>query len=555
MAVRGVTTRAVCPMASLRRVSGLVRSNLVVASGTAVSRITGLGRVLVLAWVVGQNSLSDAYKLANETPNIIYDLLIGGVLSATLVPVFTRLAHQESSAYDSAERQRIRESRDAVITMALSAIAVVTMLAVIAAPAIFAVYSLTPSPDVDIAAFREVGVLLTRVFCVQILFYGISGIAAAALQARRRFAAAAWSPAAANLVIVAALLALPGAGATARGLGDVLDNPQVRWLLAGGATGGIAVMALIVAAVALRHVGGVRPRWRPHDPEVRRILAMGGWTIGFVATNQIALIVIRNLAEPGSSLASAYFDAFTWFVLPHGLLAVSVATTFQPELARAVTAADPAAFRRHFTLGVRAVAALTLPASLLLVVLADPLIAATMERGLFDASATANTADALRGLAIGLSGFSVYLFSLRGFYAHGDTRTPFVLNATENTLNIVLAVLLVGPLGVFGLGLSLAIAYLSTAVIALVVAQQRLGAVERSALATTLGPLVTVTIAAAAPALLSLAMFDSTVVTLLIGGIGGVACAVASALLTDLVGLRSVLRDINRGRSPDHRGE
>ena len=110
-------------------------------------------------------------------------------------------------------------------------------------------------------------------------------------------------------------------------------------------------------------------------------------------------------------------------------------------------------------------------------------------------------------------------------------------------------------LGVFGLGLSLAIAYLITAVIALGVAQQRLGAVERLALATTLGPLVTVTIAAAAPALLSLAMFDSTVVTLLIGGIGGVACAVASALLTDLVGLRSVLRDINRGRSPDHHGE
>ena len=282
---------------------------------------------------------------------------------------------------------------------------------------------------------------------------------------------------------------------------------------------------------------------------------MGGWTIGFVVANQIALVVIRNLAEPGSSLASAYFDAFTWFVLPHGLLAVSVATTFQPELARAVTAMDAAAFRHHFTLGVRAVAALTLPASVLLIVLADPLIAATMERGLFDATATANTADALRGLAIGLSGFSVYLFSLRGFYAHGDTRTPFVLNAAENALNIVLAVLLVGPLGVFGLGLSLAIAYLVAAVIALVVAQRRLGAVEGSALATTLGPLSAVAIAAAVPALLSLALSDNAIFTLLIGGIGGVGGAVATAVLTDLVGLRSVLRGINRGRSLDHRGE
>ena len=97
-----------------------------------------------------------------------------------------------------------------------------------------------------------------------------------------------------------------------------------------------------------------------------------------------------------------------------------------------------------------------------------------MQRGQFDAISARNTSDALSGLAIGLIGFSTYLFILRGFYAHGDTRTPFFLNVGENGLNVVLAVILAGPFGVFGLGLSLGIAYLVAAAVSLVILRQRM---------------------------------------------------------------------------------
>lgn len=544
----GVTTPTVCLMTTLRRVSGLVRSNLVVASGTAVSRVTGLGRVVALAWVVGQNSLTDAYKLANETPNIIYDLLIGGVLSATLVPVFTRLFMQEAQAATAQERHSARISRHAVITMSLAAITAVTVLAMAAAPLIFRLYSLTPSPDVDAAAFRDVGVILTRVFCAQIFFYGVAGIASATLHAQRRFAMAAWSPAVANVIIIATLVSLPGAGSTARGLSDVLDDSRVRWTLAGGATAGIAAMALMIAAAALRSGGAPRFTWRPRDREVRRVVAMGGWTIGFVIANQVALVVIRNLAEPGSSLASAYFDAFTWFVLPHGLLAVSIATTFQPELARAAAAENRRDFQARFTRGVAAIAALTLPASVLLIVLREPLITVTMQRGLFDAAATQNTADALAGLAIGLSGFSVYLFALRAYYAHSDTRTPFMLNAGENALNIVAALLLVGPLGVFGLGLGLALAYLVAAVAALYVAHRRFGALAVGELIHTGRGLIAVGAATAAAAFVARTALGDGFAALSIGGSAGVAAAVAVAYVTDLAGLRTTVQRVRRAR-------
>ena len=454
------------PRASVHGVANFVRSNLIVASGTACSRATGLLRVIVLAYVIGQNALSDAYKLANETPNIVYDLIIGGVLSATLVPVFTSLLVQE-------QREDDERGFHAVVSAALIASAALTALAVVLAPAIFRLYSLTTSPEVDADTFRTVGTMLTRLFVIQVLFYGITGVMTAVLHASRRFLAAAWAPVASNIAIIATLLTLPGAGSTTWELSDVSTNTRLYLTLALGATGGIALMAVITTAAALRGATSIKWHVDFRHPAVARVARMSGWTLGFVIANQVALVVIRNLADPGSSLASAYFDAFIFFVLPHGLLAVSIATTLQPELARAVAQDQPTRFTGLLSGGIRAIIALTAPASVGLVVIGPVAITSLMQRGQFNAASATNTSDALVGLAIGLTGFSVYLFTLRGFYAHGDTKTPFLLNVFENALNVLLAIVLVGSLGVFGLGLSLGIAYLVSAVISVAVLRRR----------------------------------------------------------------------------------
>jgi putative peptidoglycan lipid II flippase len=178
-----------------------------------------------------------------------------------------------------------------------------------------------------------------------------------------------------------------------------------------------------------------------------------------VIANQIALIVIRNLADPGSGDASAYFEAFTFFVLPHGLLAVSIATTFQPEMSRAVARHDRTAFIDQSSLGIRMTALLTIPAGVGIFVLRQPIVGAMLQHGSFSAENAYNTSRAMAGLALGLGAFSVYLFVLRGFYAHKDTRTAFVVNVFENGVNIILAFILVDRFGVLGLGLAFAIAY------------------------------------------------------------------------------------------------
>lgn len=440
-----------------------VRANLVVATGTALSRLTGLARLAVFVAVIGRTGLADVVTIANETPNIIYDLLLGGVLSATLVPVFSGLLLDAGR-----DRSEAARATRAVITAASTLVIGLTVLAVLAAPFIFGIYALTPADaaitGVEAATLREVGTVLTRIFMLQILFYGLSGIAGAYLNASRRFFAAAWAPILSNLVIIAALVSLPDPGPEGWGLAQVLSDDRLRWTLGFGTTAGIAVMALVLIP-ALRRTGfSFRPVWDWSHPAVRSVLKMSGWTVGFVAANQVAVAVVRNLAQPGSGDAAAYLYAFTFFVLPHGLLAVSISTTFQPEMARAVAAKDRAAFIAHTSLGVRMVAVLTMPAAVLLFVLRDPVIGLAFQRGAFSADDAANTARALGGFALGLVGFSVYMFTLRAFYAHRDTRTPFLVNLAENLLNIVFAFLLVGRFGVLGLALALAFAYLISAV-------------------------------------------------------------------------------------------
>jgi putative peptidoglycan lipid II flippase len=320
---------------------------------------------------------------------------------------------------------------------------------------------------VDADTFRRVGTILARVFLVQILFYGLTGLANAYLNSRRRFFAAAWSPVLPNVIIIATLLSLPQPGDGGWTLDDVLTDDRLRWTLGLGATLGIASMALVVVPAAIGAGLRYRPTFDWRHPAVRKLLSLSGWTLGFVAANQVALIVVRNLAlGVGEGINKAYFDAFTWFVLPHGLLAVSIATTFQPELARAVARRDRSGFIHHASLGTRLIALLTLPAATGLFVLRDPIIG-LMQRGQFDATDVMNTSRALAGLSLGLVGFSIYLFVLRGFYAHQDTRTPFVLNVGENLLNIVFALILVGRWGVLGLGLAYAFAYLLSSIWAL----------------------------------------------------------------------------------------
>lgn len=458
----------------------MFKDTLVVAIGTAMSRLTGLLRVIVLGVIIGQTALADAFDGANNSPNSIYELLVGGLLAASLVPLFTRFAEDEDE-----------EATYAVVTTSLIVLAIATIIAILAAPLIFRLFSLHPSPEVDADLFRRAGTAMARIFLIQIFFYGLTAIGSALLNSRRQFFAAAWAPVLSNVVTISLLFVIPFTRDGTPTLDDVLNDSTFFWLFTMSATGGIMAMGLVLVPSLRR--AGINLQYRPNfkHPAVRTMVKLSSWTFGYVVTNQISLVVIKNLAEPGSGNQDAYSKAFTFFMLPHGLLAISIATTFVPELVRRVRAGDRPGFAQWTTSGVRWIGLLTIPSSIAIVVLAHPIISALLEYGHFTSEASHNTARALAGFSVGLFGFSVYIFCLRGFYAHEDTRTPFYINVFENSLNVVLALVLVERHGVLGLGLAFGIAYMISAGVVLWLLHTKYRAVHWVSLTSLLWRVIT----------------------------------------------------------------
>jgi putative peptidoglycan lipid II flippase len=412
---------------------------------------------------LGQGIVSDAYNLANTAPNLLFELVLGGVLSSTLVPLFVT-----SKADD--DQRNADERASVVMSLGLLALVALCVVALLTAPLFLDIFSADSGGHS--AAREAIASPLLRLLLPQILFYGVTSIGTAILHARRQYAVAAFAPVLTNVVTIAAFVTVGVVTTYAE-----LSGTLAIYLLGLGTTAGVAAMAACV-------VWGVRncgieltwtPNWR--HPVVREIARLSGWTVGYVASNQIALLVILSLATNISDGAlSAYGMAFIFFQLPHGLLAVSVMTSTTPELSSAAAHDDLDRLRSRFREGFSLVVTLVAPAALAMAIVARAFIEVFLQRGHFDAIDTERTASVLITLAIGLPFFSAYLFTLRVFYARKDTRTPFFLNLAENAINIVLAFFEVG-LGVGGLGLAYSLAYLSALVGSLVVAQRRIGGI------------------------------------------------------------------------------
>jgi putative peptidoglycan lipid II flippase len=263
----------------------VVRSSVPVAVGTALSRLTGMVRLAAMAYALGFDRLADSYNLANTTPNIVYELLLGGVLSATLVPIFVE--HREKGD---------DEATSAVVSVVALALILLTGIGIIVAPAVVHLYTLRLS-DATAAAQQKVATDLLRMFMPQMLFYGITAIATALLNARRHFAAPAVTPVFNNLLVTAIFLALPHLTRGPLTLEAVRHDPGTMLLLGLGTTAGIAAMALPLLP-ALRRAGiRLRPVFDFRHPAVRKVVRLSGWTAGYVAVNQIALWLVLVLAN------------------------------------------------------------------------------------------------------------------------------------------------------------------------------------------------------------------------------------------------------------------
>lgn len=518
----------------------LLRDNAVVAAGTLLSRITGVARLLAV-WGLAKD-LGDVYLLANNTPNIVYELILGGILTATLVPLFTE--HLE---------RRDREATDAVVSTIVVALVGLTLIAFVVAPLLMLVYGQNVDPTVDVGQFQRVGVILTLLFVPQVFFYGLMALGSSLLNARRRFFAAAWAPVLNNVIVVAVLVVAPRMVPGAADL-DAFDHDRAALLVLGlGTTAGIAGMALSLWP-ALRRAG-VRLRFRPsfRHPAVRKALVLSGWTVGYVIANQIAAQIVAVLAVNEAGTVRAYQVGFIFFQLPHGLLAVSLMTTFQPDLARSYVREDWPAFHARLLHGLRLLVAVIVPGAIGYLVIGT-LVARIAPETRFAGGSGILEARAIAGFAPGLIGFSIYLFVLRAFYAIQDTRRPFWINAVENAINVVLALILIVPFSLItGLTVAYSIAYILAAGLAIAVLLRRVpGTFDLRGFLLTLGRTLAAAAVMAAAVLavvLGITSVDveridvATLVAVPVGAVTYVAAAFALGVARDagLPGPRAML--------------
>ena len=248
----------------------IVRSSAVVGVGTALSRITGLLRTVVLAYVLGRFALADAYNLANTTPNIVYDLILGGILSATLVPVFVdRFQHDDEDGVN------------AVVTVVTSAL--------IGSDRDRGPRGALDLPRVHLGAagtnaaeLERAGVPLLRLFVPQILFYGLMALGTAHPQRAAPLRRARVRTDPQQHRRVRACCCVRADRRTRRNRRRVVEHPSWLWLLGAGTTAGI--VAMTVALWPSLRASGWRYRWRftPRDAAVRKVVALSGWTLGYV---------------------------------------------------------------------------------------------------------------------------------------------------------------------------------------------------------------------------------------------------------------------------------
>ena len=456
---------------------GLARSTAIQAAGTALSRLTGFGRIFAFAYALGAGRLADTYTLANNTPNIIYELILGGVLSGTLLPVFVRALREDDDEYDG------WRAISAVLTIGLVASAVLALAFVVVAPLFIRLYTLRTGAQVGDDQIA-VATSLLRLFAPQVFFYGMISITTAILRARRRFAAPMFAPVLNNVVVIGLFLAYPSVVGI-RTLEGVRDDRGAVLLLGLMTTAGVAAMALaqFPFATARRHLRFV---WAPRHPAVRKVLGLSGWTFGWVLLNQLALFLVYLLANGRSGDVTVYFLTYTIFLLPHGVVSVSIISAIQPELADRWAAGDTAGFRRQLSVGVRTIAALLVPAAVGYVVLARPIVAALLEHGALGDAGADRVAGTLALMALGLPAFSCWLFVTSAYQAMQDTRSLFWLYLVENAVNVVAALALYPALGVQGLGLAFALAYAVGTITALAHLRRRTGGLDGRALASSL---------------------------------------------------------------------
>ena len=410
----------------------LARAGLIVTGLFLVSRILGYVRTVAIAAAVPVDQLGPFFA-AFRIPDFLFQLVAAGALSSALIPVITAL-------FATDEEARAWRVVSTVTTLMLSALLVLAAIVLVLAPQLVAIIA----PGFDERQLAQT-TDLTRIMVLSPLFLAAGSVATSALNSRGRFAASGMAPLVYNLaIILGAVLLVP-----------VFGIPGLAYGVVAGAAG-----HLLVQLPALVRAGArIRPRIDLGDSQARLALVLMAPRAVGLGRTQIVFLVMTSLATTLGDSALAVFNfAFSLLQIPIGVIGVPLGVVLLPSLAREAATGGTEAFRRLLVRGLSLLGYVMIGLAVLGIVVSEDVVRLLFGFAHIGEDAILSTAMTLAVFLVGLTAHSLIAVLARAFYALQDTRTPVLAALVAVVVNVVVANLLVGPLGLQGLALAIAVA-------------------------------------------------------------------------------------------------
>ncbi|WP_256807604.1 murein biosynthesis integral membrane protein MurJ [Bradyrhizobium sp. Bra64] len=412
----------------------MIRSFLTVSTGTLASRLLGFARDSLIAALLGTGAVADAFLAAFQLVNVVRRLLSEGALNAALIPAWLRVRDRDGEVAAAAFAGRVL----ATVSAALIGISIAVALSM---PLIITIIA----PGFLGSGTLDLAVQNARLMLPYLAFAGPVTVLMGLLNAQGRFALTAFSPLLFNIALIAAIATL---------MLWHTDATFAAWMLA--AAVGVAGLLQLLMLLSQRSARLAAPLRVSFDEQMRGFFAKA--IPGMIASSGPQWLMIA-----GAIIASATPSAVSWLYfanrlieLPLGIVGVAMGTVLVPELTRAVASGDRDAVGQAESRALELATGLALPATLGLIVLAEPIVRLLFEHGAFGANDSTATARALMWLALGLPAHVLIKALSPAFYARSDTMTPLLATAKGFAVAVVLAVLLGHYFGASGIAASIA---------------------------------------------------------------------------------------------------
>lgn len=394
------------------------------ALATLISRITGFLWKLMLAIAVGLGAINDSFTVANTLPNIVFEMLLGGVLASVVVPLLVRAQDDPDGGVAYTNR---------LLTVGLTLLAVGTVIATAAAPFLTSVLV----DDSTGRANTELVTAFAYLLLPEIFFYGLFALLTAILNAKHVFGPTAWAPVVNNIVVMLTI------GIYAIVPGEISLNPvrmgDAKLLILGiGVTLGILVQSFMLVP-ALRRIG-FKFRWNwGFDERLKEFGGLALWIIGYVAISQIGYVISTRVLTAGAPGGAAIYS-YAWLLLqlPYGVIGVSLLTAIMPRLSRAAADGDDRKLITDLSYASRLSAVILVPISAVLTVTGASIGVVLFSHGESNTVQAARLGESLAVSAFGLLPYALVMLQLRVFYAMKDARTPTLIMVVMTAVKVPL---------------------------------------------------------------------------------------------------------------------